>query len=344
SGAQLPFMAGVRDFVLGDTCLMYNNAFGSPPITNNPFITDPTDAQSRFPDLSTGSSGTQSSWSQIPTNAGIGYQQSQGMFQHPSFQQQQLQPSPGYTHSTGYNPSQGIAPQPTGLPFQPTSSFGQQLAASMSGTGYGYLQVQTAPPQQQPYPPAQQQLQNPGYLSRFDPYASIGQGWSGESQSQAPVQQNQSYLQSHGNSLVSSSTSSPSGLSHPREYLRTHKTEIEAWDTYAWKQLLSSFDSLKEAWEGRAMDLEGKANQLSTQLQTGNMGYHPAQVQQEGVRLHGLHKEAKLHADSVAASAFQMQEVLDGYRQSSDVASKRRVREASNAAIQGLPDWPSPMY
>ncbi|KAG6873944.1 hypothetical protein C0995_008983 [Termitomyces sp. Mi166 len=332
---------------------MYNNAFGSPPITNNPFISDLTNAQSRFPDLSTGSA-TQSPWPQAPTNAGMGYQQSQGMFQQPSFQQQQPQLSPGYTSSTGYlssNPSQGIAPQSTGLPFQPTSSFGQQLAASMNGTSYGYVQRQTAPPQQQSYQPVQQQLQSPGYISQFDPYASVGQGWSGESHMQTPmqqnqsfqVQQNQSYPQTQGNSLVNTS-SSLSGVLHPREYLRTHKGEIEAWDAYAWKQLLSSFDSLKEAWEGRAKELEGKATQLSMQLQYGNAGYHPAQVQQEGARLQGLHKEAKSHVDSVAASAFQMQEVFEGYRQSGDVASKRRVREASNAALQALPDWPSSMY
>jgi hypothetical protein len=35
-----------------------------------------------------------------------------------------------------------------------------------------------------------------------------------------------------------------------------------------------------------------------------------------------------------------MQEVFQGYRQSGDLASKRRVREASNAALQSLPDWP----
>ena len=38
-----------------------------------------------------------------------------------------------------------------------------------------------------------------------------------------------------------------------------------------------------------------------------------------------------------------MQEVFAGYRQSSDVASKRRVREAINAALTSLPDWPQPL-
>lgn len=35
-----------------------------------------------------------------------------------------------------------------------------------------------------------------------------------------------------------------------------------------------------------------------------------------------------------------MQEVFSGYRQSGDVASKRRVRESINAALTSLPDWP----
>ncbi|KAG6817339.1 hypothetical protein H0H87_009937 [Tephrocybe sp. NHM501043] len=327
---------------------MYNSGFGAPEITNNPFVTDPTNAQSRFPDLSI-ASGAHSQWSQAPSNAG--YQLSQGMYQQPSYQLQQPQLSPGYTQSPGYlspNPSQGLAPQPTGMPFQPTSSFGQQLAANINGSSYSYLQQgQGGPSQQQAYQPAQQQLQSSGYIAQFDPYASIGKGWSGESQpqpsnqSQVPQTQNQQNLIS---GTPVSQNLSPSGVSHPREYLRTHKAEIEAWDAYAWKQLLNSFDALKETWDGRAKEIEGKANQLNTQLQYGGGGYHPAQIQQEGARLQGLHKEAKSHADSVVASSFQMQEVFQGYRQSGDLASKRRVREASNAAFQNLPDWPSPLY
>ena len=48
-------------------------------------------------------------------------------------------------------------------------------------------------------------------------------------------------------------------------------------------------------------------------------------------------------ADTIAASSFQMQEVFSGYRQSGDVASKRRVREAINAALTSLPEWPQPL-
>lgn len=49
-------------------------------------------------------------------------------------------------------------------------------------------------------------------------------------------------------------------------------------------------------------------------------------------------------SDSVAASTFQMQEVFNGYRQSGDAASKRRVRESINAALGNLPDWPLQSY
>ena len=49
-------------------------------------------------------------------------------------------------------------------------------------------------------------------------------------------------------------------------------------------------------------------------------------------------------ADTVVAAKFQMQEVQDGYRQSGDLASKKRVRESINAALQNLPDWPPQNY
>lgn len=39
-----------------------------------------------------------------------------------------------------------------------------------------------------------------------------------------------------------------------------------------------------------------------------------------------------------------MQEVFTGYRQSGDLASKRRVRESINAALANLPDWPPRLY
>ncbi|RDB25987.1 hypothetical protein Hypma_006551 [Hypsizygus marmoreus] len=320
---------------------MYNNGYGGPEITNNPFINDPRNPQTRFPDISGASSsnGLQTQWPQSPIDNNGGYQ-APPMYHQPSYQQQP-QLSPGYVQQTGYlSPGlspQGISPQPTGMPFQPTSSFGQQLAANMSGSSYGYLQGQSGP-QSTAYNPAQQQLQNnPGYIAQFDPYASIGQGWEG----QQP--QNQNVQSPTGGGPISTSTPSP-GNPHPRDYLRTHKAEIEAWDTYAWKQLLNAFDALKDSWEGRSKELEGKINQLQTQMQYGGGGYYASQIKQEGLRLQALLKDARSYFDSLAASSFQMREVFQGYRQSGDLASKRRVREASNAALQGLPDWPPQAY
>lgn len=49
---------------------------------------------------------------------------------------------------------------------------------------------------------------------------------------------------------------------------------------------------------------------------------------------------AGCHTDSIAASAFQTKEVHTSYRQSGDLASKRRVREAINSSLNSLPDWP----
>ncbi|KAJ3002947.1 hypothetical protein NUW54_g5573 [Trametes sanguinea] len=72
----------------------------------------------------------------------------------------------------------------------------------------------------------------------------------------------------------------------------------------------------------------------------GGMYGGPAQ---QYAQLENMAKEAGLHVDTVAAGAFQMQEVFTGYRQSSDIASKRRVREAINAALSSLPDWPQPL-
>ena len=46
--------------------------------------------------------------------------------------------------------------------------------------------------------------------------------------------------------------------------------------------------------------------------------------------------------DSASASMFQFEESFKGYRQSGDTSSKKRVREATNAALQCLPKWAEP--
>jgi len=118
---------------------------------------------------------------------------------------------------------------------------------------------------------------------------------------------------------------------------------VERWDDYTWKQLLSGFESLKEAWSKRKSELAAKAGQLRNQIQYADY-YQVQQIQQEGSRLQGLWKEAEANFDSLAASTFQMQEVYSGYRHSPDLASKRRVREATNATLKTIPDWPSQFY
>ncbi|KAF8206461.1 hypothetical protein K438DRAFT_1577898, partial [Mycena galopus ATCC 62051] len=235
--------------------------------------------------------------------------------------------------------------------FQPTSSFGQQLAGQVNGSSYGYLQGQNTAAMSPAYNPVQQQLQNnPGYMAQFDPYSSIGQGWDGAQQQQQQQQSQQRFSQGQPSSMAQSPaatpggafSTSPTGQLHPREYLRQHKAEIESWDTYAWKQLLAAFEVLKDAWETRKKEIEGNIAQLQQQMQYG--GYYAGQVQQEIARLQAMAKDCESTHDSIAASSFQMHEVFANYRQSSDLASKRRVREASNAAITSLPDWPPLAY
>ncbi|KIL67583.1 hypothetical protein M378DRAFT_159391 [Amanita muscaria Koide BX008] len=324
---------------------MYNNSYGT--VTNNPFIDDPNNPRNRFPDISaTISSPTYqsaqltSSWAGQPT-----HQQT-----YSQYQPQQTQYS--------------VQAQPTGYAsFQPTSGFGQQqLASSISGSSYGYLTGQQAPQQTPSYNPAQQQIAaNPGYVAQFDPYSSLSQGWDGSAsiQSQSFVQttttgapQLQSptaSMSSVSSFIVPSSSQTPttsrssSGILHPREFIVTHKLEVESWDSYAWKQLLNTFDSLKDAWETRQKELSTKVAQMLQQMQYATY-YQAQQIQQEGSRLQTLLKEAEIHFDSVAASAFQMREVYGGYRQSGDLSSKKRVREATNAALKTIPDWPSPFY
>lgn len=250
---------------------------------------------------------------------------------------QQPQPT-GWHASSGYfQPQQAygappMQPQTTGRPgFQPSSSFGQQLAAQVN-TAY------TGVPQQQPQYTGYPQMQAP---------SQFGAGYQPGYASQQP-QQNPQYiaeLDPYGpGSQPSYSGSSATGYRppHPREYVQQHKAELETWDSYSWKQIQNSFDALKEAWGARKRDIENRARSLGGAGLFGGGGYggmYGGQAQ-ELARLEGLAREAESNFDSVAASAFQMHEVYTGYRQSGDIASKRRVREAINAALVSLPDWP----
>lgn len=195
------------------------------------------------------------------------------------------------------------------------NTFGQQYtspAPYVSGSSYSYLAGQQIQPNSS-YNPAQQQLQNnPGYIAQFDPYSAISQGWDGISSTNhtnhnATLGKGIAQSLSTGSSLstVSSTSSStpagnalgvgPKGDSHPRDYIRTHKAEIEAWNNYAWKQLFNTFEAMKDAWGTRKDELMAKAKEIVTQGQArvAYGGYYAQQVQQEATRLQQLLKEAE---------------------------------------------------
>ncbi|KDQ59246.1 hypothetical protein JAAARDRAFT_33968 [Jaapia argillacea MUCL 33604] len=323
--------------------------------TNNPFIDQSAAAYSRFPDIgaqqspSPPGSGQYSTWIQPQYTQQPTQQPSPAAYPNQSmYLQQQQQPQAAW--------GQGVYSNPTG--FQPSSSFGQQLAVGGVPQPYqnqyangaaGYYAQPQQPQQPQftgyaspspygsVYPQqgqAQAQYQTPqAYLAEFDPYSAIGQQqWS---QGQQPQQQ-----QPQTTSTTTSSHSrspSASGSPHPRDYIRTHKPELESWDPYAWKQLKNACDTLMSAWEARKNEIGSRLGQLG-QMGSGAGGWYG--VDQERSRLGELLKEAQGNFNSIAASSIQLTEVFSGYRLSSDLASKRRVREAVNAAVQALPDWP----
>ncbi|RDX57278.1 hypothetical protein OH76DRAFT_1395079 [Lentinus brumalis] len=339
--------------------------YGSPPpeLSNNPFIDHPANAMARFPDI-TGSddpsSAQYTAWLNKPSTSAISTNNS-GYYGNASSPQgygsgyQQQPQATGWGQGSGFSQPQQqqpynqafspppVQPQPSGMPFQPSSSFGQQLSAHVNGayTGMpqapqqqytGYTQsLQYGQGYQQGYPgqqPQQQQQQPPQYLSEFDPYAG---GQNGAAPTPGGAQ-----------------TPAGSGFrpQHPREYVQAHKAELESWDSYSWKQVQNSFEELKRAWEIRKGELEARLRALGGAGLFSGGGYGGGMyggAAQQYAQLENMAKEAGLHVDSIAASSFQMQEVFSGYRQSGDIASKRRVREAINAALASLPDWPQPM-
>ncbi|KAL4074906.1 hypothetical protein V8B97DRAFT_1868082 [Scleroderma yunnanense] len=308
-------------------------------LSNNPFLSDPSNPYTRFPDISAVSS-PQSSLSQFHPGYGTGYGD-QAQYQAQQFQyQQQLQQQQQYlgqyhappqvqnqnqftSTSTSYAPqypsfsqSSQLMSQPTGFGFQPTSAFGQQMQQ------YG---LQSAYPSGQQYSNQgyHPQQSSPGYLAEFDPYSQ---------RSASP-----GYSQPQG----TTASSGTRAQQHPRDFLRSHKAELERWDSYSWKQLINACDSLRDAWTARKQHAELILQQYGGNGAPGLFGYGYTDPLIEGWRQ--AMREAESNADIVVASTFQLQEVFTNYRQSGDPSSKRRVREASNAAITGLPDWPSPL-
>lgn len=150
-----------------------------------------------------------------------------------------------------------MVPQPTSIgTFQPTSGFPQALPQQyLIPSGYPYS---SGPYQTQPA------NATPNYLAEFDPYAQ---------QSQT---QNQSQSQSRSQINQGTSGTGPTGVTHPRDLIRILKSELEAWDTYSWKQLFSACDVLKEAWSARKQQAEGIVRQYGGYTDSGLFGSDPA--------------------------------------------------------------------
>jgi len=301
---------------------MSRNPFGvrnDSPSTNNPFV--PNSATSRFPAID-GALPQQQQPQQQGYTAGvyqqpqqIGYiYQNQPPFHTPA---QPVFPAYGQPPSSS-QPGIAIGPQPTG--FQPQSAFGQQMTGQLGQPnpynlpyGGGTLSQESA---------AQLQTSSSSYtnVADLDPYSSLAQlPWAQPTRPPNTAPQ-------------SSATSSLGGASwndeHPRSFVRDHKAELEGWRSDAWKGLRGSVEKLKQAWIGRK-ELVIKAMQ----------GYGTAWDPVDAQRVQDLLHEADANIDLVTASSFQLEEA-ELYRHSSDNTSRSRVREALNAGLRSLPEWP----
>ena len=280
-------------------------SYNSPPaeLSNNPFLEHSSNPLTRYPDVSGSISPTNSqftSWIGQPT--GVPQQQGYNTYGPQPAQQQYTASwggSPTYqTQGLGYPNPQQQQPQQqqggSGVRFQPSSSFGQQLSSAVDAGGYiqggvGYQQQQPQPQQQFtgygvsngynntgmpgqiqiPQTPYQQTgVTGPGYLSEFDPYGPIGQGgWDGQPQQpqSQQLQQQQPYgYQGGGEGLSNGGMPNSQSDLHPREVIRKYKAELELWDNYSWKQVMNSLEALKKAWERRMHELDMRVKQLST--------------------------------------------------------------------------------
>ncbi|GAA5859485.1 hypothetical protein JCM1840_004636 [Sporobolomyces johnsonii] len=227
--------------------------------------------------------------------------------QQPQYQQQQ-QPYLQQQY-TGFQPQQQqLQPQQTGYPQQ------YALAPNQTGFGGGASPYGAAQGYGQPSPAPQMSYQT----ADLDPYATLG----GLHQQQ----QSTSGSSSSGQPAPGALLQVPQTQSHPRQYVQENKQGLMAWDEYAWKQLLNRLDALREAWESRKAGIKAAANQ----------GADPTSVEQ-------LQRQASEYVDSIHAAKMQLNEVKSGWRHSTDAASKARVREALNAGLSSLPDYPPPV-
>lgn len=149
----------------------------------------------------------------------------------------------------------------------------------------------------------------------FDPYASLGN-----------FNPSQNQNQSASSSSAAAVLHVQQSQSHPRQFVQENKQGLMSWDDYSWKQLFARVDALREAWEQRVAGIKAAANQ----------GADPTSVEQ-------LRRDAENHVDSIHAAKMQMNEVKTGWKHSTDPASKARVREALNAGLSAMPEYPQPI-
>jgi len=265
-------------------------------LSNNPFIDHTSAVASRFPSIDAMSSSVPNP-SALPYSTGWPQQQQQQQ-QQPSYQSSSGYVG---ANPTGYNqqyyqqsqwPQQQQPQQaqyqsqlqtysPAG--YQSPSPYGQQYVGQVNSLATGYPQQQQQqlqsqytgyPTQQQPASYSYQQQQQPtgyGYpqpqpqqhqlLAQFDPYANANR-----SQQLSPPQAGATLPPTSSASPASFGPSpaapSPPGMQHPRIFIRGHKVELEAWDPQTWRQVQSSFDSLKTAWETRKHAAEAQVRAL----------------------------------------------------------------------------------
>ncbi|KAG8745788.1 hypothetical protein FRC10_007050 [Ceratobasidium sp. 414] len=310
--------------------------------TNNPFMGDTggtydaaASASSRFPDINdTGGAagGPSQQWQPQYGQPNQGYGQSGFM------QPQQPQPT-GYMQPQQMNMAYGMA---QGMPQQTPSSFGYsspqvqyppQQSQFMGGQYQPQMGMQSPigpNPTGYPYQSPQQQS-NYNNVADLDPYSALSNASFAGSQPQSYQPQSQ-YPTSQPSQPQQQQQPSQYG-EHPRAFVYKFKAELEQWDTAAWEQVMLRIVGLRTAWEARKKDLNGALEGARYN------GWTPGEVAQ----CQAMVKDAEDYIDTCHASEFQLREVQSGYRQSTDPASKRRVREALNAGLKTLPEFPQPL-
>lgn len=242
--------------------------------TNNPFLNEQhADASSRYPDINNigspapGMMSGPSQWQPQQSQYGQpnqGY--SQSGFMQPQPQQQQMgymqNPQPGFTlgmgmpQQTPYSPSVEDQISKLCVIDPPPFSRNQQYSTQpnqFSTMQYQQPQYPMSPVGSNPtgYPFQSQQPSTYNAVADLDPYSGLGSAPFSTTQSQ--LSQSQPQPQSQPQYSASGSQHGD----HPRTFVQKWKTELEQWDTAAWKQVMVRIADLRSAWEVRKRDLNG---------------------------------------------------------------------------------------